>query len=148
MPVSPSHVPKEEQKFPPLPNEVYSVVIDDIEVDSKPDQFAKPDADGTVPLREQYKMKLRVYDPAEYNDRLILCWVSTTLRASTKSKRPGLASFLKVVTGKDWGVEDREKVTGDFMNTLIGSKLRVTTQIEKSKTGAEYAAVVGFMVAR
>ena len=148
MPIPSGHIPPEESKFPVLPAEVYTVVIDDIELDIKPNTFKKDENDGQPETREQYKLKLRVLDPVEYADRLIMCWVSTSLRTSTKSKRPGLPAFLRVVTGKEFGVEDREKVTGDFMNTLIGSKLRVATQIEKSKSGAEFAAVTGYLIAR
>lgn len=148
MPVQSGHVPAEEPKFPTLPAEVYNVVIEDVELDVKPNAFKKTPEDGQPETREQYKLKMRVTAPAEYADRLINCWVSTSLRVSTKSKRPGLPAFLKAVTGQDFTVEDRLKVTGDFMNSLIGSKLRVATQVEKSKTGTEFPAVTGFLVAR
>jgi len=148
MPINPGHVPPEETKFPTLPPEVYTVEIEDLEIDVKPDSFQKPGPDGVQPTREQYVVKFKVLDPAEFKDRLLRAWINPTLRVSTKSKRPGLAQFLKAVTGKDWTMDDREKLTGDFMNTLIGSKLRVSTQIEVSKSGKEFSAVTSYLQAR
>lgn len=146
--IDPKHVPPEEPVFPTLPPEVYTVEIEDLEIDRKPDTYKKPNPDGTQPEREQYVIKFKVLDPPEFKDRLLRAWVNTTLRVSTKSKRPGLAQFLKAVTGKDWTIEDREKLTGDFMNTLIGSKLRVSTQIETSKTGKEFSSVTSYLPVR
>lgn len=147
MPINPAHVPKEEAKFPVLPDDVYSVEIEDIELDVKPDKFAKPDENGVIPDREQYCVKFKVLEPAEHKDRQIRSWLNTTLRVSTKSKRPGLAQFLKAVTGKEFGVDDREKLTGDFMNSLIGSKLRVSVILEVNKSGNEFSAVTSYLKA-
>ena len=148
MPINPGHVPPEEPKFPNLPDDVYSVEIEDLELDIKPDKFAKPDENGVTPDRQQYMVKFKVIDPLEFKDRQIRAWINTSLRISTKAKRPGLAQFLKAVTGKEWGVDDREKLTGDFMSTLIGSKLRVSLILETNKTGKEFSAVTSYLKAR
>lgn len=147
MPINPTHVPKEEPAFPTLPDDVYSVEIEDIELDVKPDSFAKPGDDGVQPMREQYVVKFKILEPTEHKDRQIRAWLNTTLRVSTKAKRPGLAQFLKAVTGKEWGVDDREKLTGDFINSLIGAKLRVSLILEVNKMGKEFSAVTSYLKA-
>lgn len=145
MPIQSEHVPKEEPVFPTLPAEVYLVEIDDIDLDVKPDSYHKPKEGEAQQMREQYVVKFKVLDPPEFKDRLLRSWINTTLRISTKAKRPGLTQFLKAVTGKDWTIDDRTKLTGDFMNSLIGSKLRVSTQIEVSKAGKEFSAIATYM---
>ena len=148
MPINPGHVPPEEPKFPTLPPDMYAVEIEDIELDIKPNSFKKSADDGQPEERQQYKVSFKVTDPADFKDRKLMAWINTSLRISTKAKRPGLAQFLKAVTNKDFTVDDREKLTGDFMNTLIGSKLRVSIQTEKNKAGKEFPAVVGYFAPR
>lgn len=148
MPIQPGHVPPEEPKFPNLPDDVYTAEIEDIELDVKPDSFQKPDENGVQPTREQYMVKFKVVEPSEHKGRQFRSWINTTLRVSTKAKRPGLAQFLKAVTGREWTIDDREKLTGEFMNTLIGSKLRVSLILEVSKSGKEFSAVTSYLAYR
>lgn len=145
MPVQAGVTLPEEQQLPPLPNDVYCVQIADIEYEKKPSPFKNEDGSAQADT-EQYKLKLAVTDVGQYLDRWVTCWVKASLRASTKSKRPTLPQFLFAVTGQNFGPDDRAKITADFMNSLIGSELRVTTVCEKSKDGSkEYAVVTSFL---
>lgn len=144
MSIPSNHIPPEEPKFPIITPGMYPVEILDIDLDRKPNTFKKSDDDGQPEEREQYKVKFKLTGPADLAGRQISAWINTSLRVSTRSKRPGLVKFLKAVTGQDFTPGDREKVTGDFMNSLIGSTLSITIDIEKKKNGDDFNPVTGF----
>lgn len=145
MPLQPGSTIPEEKKFDPIPADVYVATITDIEEETKPSIFTNPDGSPQEP-QTQYRVKFTIADVGPYFDRWLLCWIKPTLRASTKSKRPTLAQFLLAVTGKTFGPEDRDAVTADLINSTIGAQLRITTQIEASKTtGTSYACVTSFL---
>ena len=135
----------EEKVFPIIPPDAYIVEILDIEEETKPSTFKNPD--GTLQEdRMQYKIKFGIKDDGPQFDSWISAWINPSLRSSTKSKRPTLPQLLFAVIGKTFGPDDREKVNSDLLNSLIGSKLRVATQIEASKvTGKEYAVITTFL---
>lgn len=135
----------EEKSYPVVPADCWEVVIEDIISETKPSVFTKPDGTPQDP-QTQYKVTLKITDAGEQVDRLLFAWIRPSLQASTKSKRPTLAQFLLAVTGKSFGPEDKDQVTGEFLNSVIGSRLRVTTQVEKAKTSDTlYAVVAAFL---
>jgi hypothetical protein len=131
MPVPQGSALPPEAPYVPLPADVYEVKIDDIEEEIKPSPFKKPD--GTPEEdSHQYKLKLAIQDEP-FVGKFITCWVRASLRPAGKSKYPTLPQLLLAVTGKEFGLDDREKVNGEFLNTLIGSQLRITTINEAGK---------------
>ena len=135
----------EEKVYPVVKPDSYEVVIDDITEEIKPSMFKNPDGSPQAD-QHQYKIKFAIQDEGEYKDTWLSCWVNPSLRATTKSKRPTLPQLLLAITGKNFTPDNREEVTGAFLNSFIGAKLRVITQIEASKaTGKEYAVVVSFL---
>jgi hypothetical protein len=139
-----SSIPK-EQAFVPIPPDVYECVISDIDEEIKPSPFKKKD--GTPEDdSHQFKLKLSIVD-STFENSFVTCWVRASLQASTKAKRPTLPQFLLAVTGQQFGPDDREKVNGEFLNSLIGAPLRVATQIEKGKQNPdkEFAVVTSFL---
>lgn len=145
MPLLGTEVMQEEKVYPVIPADVYECVITDVESETKPSMFRNPDGSEQEP-QTQFKFKLTITEPGAHFDRWLYSWVRPSLRATTKSKRPTLPQLLLAVTGKNFSEENREEVTGAFINSFIGAKLRVTTQVEASKaTGKEYAVVVSFL---
>lgn len=141
MPVSTGHTMPKEESLPPIDNDVYNVEITDIEYEVKPSPFKKKDGTPEEDSR-QYKVKLTIKEAGAFEGRFLMLWLRESLRASTKAKGPTLPAFLLAVTGETFGPDDHEKITADFMNALIGSQLRVTTELEASKDGSkEYAKV-------
>lgn len=137
-----------EAPFVPLPADVYEVKIEDIEEEIKPSPFKKPD--GTPEEdSHQFKLTLLIQDEPFVN-RKITCWVRASLRDSTKSKYPTLPKLLLAVTGQQFGLDDRDKITGEFLNTLIGSKLRITTVNEAGKQdpSKEFPRVISFLATK
>lgn len=133
-------MPKEES-LPPIENDVYTVEVKDIEFERKPSPFKKKDGSPEEDTR-QYKVTLAIKDAGAYEGRTLMMWLRESLRASTKAKGPTLAAFLLAATGETFGPDDHEKITADFLNSVIGSSIRVTTEKEKSKDGTkEYAKV-------
>lgn len=128
----------------PLPADVYEVDIEDIDEEIKPSPWKNEDG-SDQPDIHQFKIIMNVQDDP-FNGRKIISWVRASLRTGTKSKRPTLPQFLLAVTGESFGTEDRSKITADFLNSLIGGKLRVSTQIEKAKNSDnEYTVVTSFL---
>lgn len=145
MPVPTGSQLPEEPKFVPLPPDVYEVVIQDIEEEIKPSPFKNADGSNQEDSH-QYKVTMVVQEDP-FKDRKITAWVRASLRTGTKSKRPTLPQFLLAVTGQSFGQDDRDKVKGEFLNTLIGMRLRVATQVEKAKTSDNEFAVVNSFLA-
>uniref|UniRef100_A0A6H1ZGV2 DUF669 domain-containing protein n=1 Tax=viral metagenome TaxID=1070528 RepID=A0A6H1ZGV2_9ZZZZ len=140
MPLPKDAVLPEEVVYPVLPAGVYVVTIDDIELEIKPSKFKNKDG-SPQPDQIQYKVKLITGD-----DQWVTAWINPSLKVSTKSKRPSLSEFLKAVTGKQYTPEDNDKITGEFLNSLITKELRITTQVRKSETtGKEYATITSFL---
>lgn len=145
MPVPSTSRVGEDKSYPTIPPDVYTVEITDIVEEMKPSPWKNEDG-SDQPDIHQYIVKLSITDEGPYLDRWLNAWLRVSLRASTKSKRPTLPQFLHAVTGQTFGPDDRDKVTGDFINTLIGMSVRVTTQNEVSKsTGTEFASVTTFL---
>lgn len=145
MPVPQGSALPPEAPYVPLPADVYEVKIDDIEEEIKPSPFKK--ADGTPEEdSHQYKLKLAIQDEP-FVGKFITCWVRASLRSSTKSKYPTLPDLLLAVTNQTFGLDDREKITGEFLNTLIGSKLRISTKNEAGKQdpSKEFPRVMSFL---
>lgn len=148
MPVPSNVCVPEDNIKPPVPSDVYNVIVEDIEHEIKPSRFKKQDGSPEED-ENQYKIKFSITDEGEYKDRWILAWVRNSLRPSPKSKRPSLSKFLLAITKENFGPERKAEVTGDFMNSMIGMQLRVTTNIEKSKDESkEYAVVASFLASK
>lgn len=144
MPIPAGSTLPEEPKMTPLPADVYEVDIEDIDEEIKPSPWKNEDG-SDQPDIHQFKIIMNVQDDP-FNGRKIISWVRASLRTGTKSKRPTLPQFLLAVTGESFGTEDRSKITADFLNSLIGGKLRVSTQIEKAKNSDnEYTVVTSFL---
>lgn len=147
MPIPSGTKMPEEKVYESIEPDVYEAVIDDIEYEVKPSPFKNEDGSAQEDIH-QYKVKFCIKE-GKYNDRWVSAWLRCSLRKSTKSKRPTLPQFLKAVTGQDFGPEDHEKVDGDFMNSLIGSKVRITTTNEMSKDGSkEYTVISAYLASK
>lgn len=140
-------MPKDET-FKVLPADVYNVAIVDVEYEVKPSPYKNEDG-SAKPDTRQYKLRFEVQDEGEFKGQTVLAWIRESLLPPGKNaKNPTLGEFLKVVTGQNFGPEENEKVTGEFMNSLIGSKLRVTTKVESREDGREFTKIVNYMVAK
>lgn len=145
MPLLSNSTLPEEKVYPIVKADVYEVTINDVEEEVKPSIFKNPDG-SAQPDQHQYKFKLEIQDEGGFKGSWLSCWVNPSLRATTKSKRPTLPQLLLAITGKNFTPDNRAEVTGEFINSFIGAKLRVTTQVVKSEgTGKEYAVVVSFL---
>ena len=127
MPVDPTHAMPKDKEMIPIPPDMYTVEVGDCEYEIKPSPFKKADGTPQEDTR-QYKLKLIVLDADEYRGRTLLAWVRESLVPSSKAKNPCLPEFLLAVTGQVFTAADFGKVTGEFMNSLIGSQLRVSTK--------------------
>lgn len=148
MPVDSGHKMPKDEAFKVLPADVYNVSVADVEYEIKPSPFKNEDG-STKPDTRQYKFKFLVEDEGEFKGQSILAWIRESLLPPSKnSKNPTLPEFLKVVTGEKFGADDNEKVSGEFMNSLVGSKLRVTTKVEAREDGREFTKVVSYMAVK
>lgn len=143
MPIASGYQSPEEKVFEPLKPDYYTVKIVDIEGEVKPNKF-KDDKGNPQPDVHQFKISLETIDKEP--GRKLTAWVKDSLVTSKKAKRPDaiLPVLLHAVTGKTFGPQDRAVVTPDFLNSLIGSELRVATGLNKTADGSVFASVLGF----
>jgi hypothetical protein len=152
MPVPSGSVLPDEPVFATIPPDVYEVEIVDIEEEIKPSTFTHDvkHEDGSVTKEQnadthQYKVKFAIKDPGQWFDRWISVWINQSLRPA-KSGRPSLIGLLYAVTGRSFGPENKDEITGDFINSLMGSKLRITTTLETNAvTKKVFHKVTSFM---
>ncbi len=145
MPLLPNASLPEEKVFPTITPNAYLADILDIESETRPSTFKNPDGSAQGD-QTQYKVKFAIKSPGAFFDSWISAWVNPSLRSSTKSKRPTLPQLILAATGQSFTEADRAKVTGDFLNTLIGTQLRIVTQAEPNKmTGKVYAVITTFL---
>lgn len=142
MPVKPDYQAPEEKPLEVLPPDFYHCKIDDIESEVKDFGFKNPDGTPQPPTH-QFIIKLVVVS-GDMKGRKFITWVRDSLFPQTKTKAPTLPKLLKAITGKNFTVAQRSEVTADFMNSLIGSELRVSTVIEEDNKGQERSRVTGF----
>lgn len=143
MPITADYKSPDEKVFEPLKPDYYTVKIMDIEGEVKPNKF-KDDDGNPQPDVHQFKIVLETVDKEP--GRKLTVWVKDSLIISKKAKLPDvqLPVLLKAVTGREFGVGDRTQVTPDFLNSLIGSELRVATGLKKTADGKEFSSVLGF----
>ena len=145
MPVDPLHTMPKEKIFDPLPADQYTVEVSDVEHEVKANPFKK-DGDKQPDEMRQYKFTFLVLDDGEFRGREILAWIKESLITSSKAKNPGLPEFLNAVTGEVFTPNDNEKVNGNFINSLIGSQVRVQTKVQPSKDGTkQFTKVVSYL---
>mgnify|MGYP007083422298 FL=1 len=147
MPVGSNYVMPKQHETAPLPPDTYTIEIKNIEFKIKTSPF-KDENGNPQPDSRQYQIEFAVADEGECQGRTFRTWVNETLRVSTKAKNPTLVEFLKAVTGQDFTVADHEKVTGEFLDSLIGSMLRVNTKVHESTSGAKSTKVSAFLPLR
>lgn len=138
MPISADYQAPVEKIFLPLKPDYYAVKVMDIVFEIKPNKFK--DKDGNVqPDVQQFKITLETLDKEP--GRRLMVWVNDALTVSKKAKRPEaiLPVFLQAILGRSFGPADRDQMTPDFINALIGSELRVSTGVK-----GEYTSVLGF----
>lgn len=137
MPIQSGYVAPKAPEFPLLPADVYAVEIADVEAEVKPNPF-KNEEDTREELH-QYKFSLKFLEEGLV-DRKLSFWTNT--HAGATRKGVGLADLLKILMDK---VPTPAEITPEFINTLIGSKLRVTVTHRESKTGKISAVVSAFL---
>lgn len=142
MPINPNYKSPEEKPLELLPPNYYQAVIEDIEAEVKDFGFKNPDGSPQEPTH-QLVVRLKVTD-GEFAGRKLICWIKDSLFPQTKSKNPTLPKFLKAVTGKPYTVSNRAEVSPEFMNSLIGRGVRVSTDNVENKKGQEQTRVIAF----
>jgi len=145
MPIPTDYAPPAAAAFPLIPADVYRVQIEDVDLEIKPNTFKKSPDDGQPEEKHQYKFKLSFLDPT-LSDRKISFWTSTAYRANASKKGLGLYELLPVLLpAADMPTAD--KVTPEFINTLIGLKMRVTISHKENPNTKEKRANVSSFLA-
>lgn len=118
-----------------LPANWYKAIIKDItyRVSELPAKYVK---EGQDPTTRQFLVTFETVAPDKYKGVRLMAWINDSLLPQAKVKgKPILPKLLFAVTGQNFTVQDRPKVTPDFMNTLIGAELRVNVEPEVKDTG-------------
>lgn len=130
-----SYAPPDEPVMQVLPANWYPAIIKDItyRVSELPAKYVK---EGQDPITRQFIVTFETIAPEKYKGVRLMCWINDSLLPQMKVKgKPTLPKLLLAVTGQNFAVPDRAKVTPDFMNTLIGTELRVNVEPEVKDTG-------------
>lgn len=136
MPLDKNYTPPAEKMRPLIPENYYNAVIEDIGYSEKEDGFHPGE------IRKQFEVKFKITDEGKAKDATLLLWIDDSLLPQTKKKRPTLPEFLNLLTGNAYGLQDRVKLTPDFVNSLIGSAMRIQVIKETNTTGMERNKVV------
>lgn len=124
------YAPPDEPVQQVLPANWYAAVIKDItyRVSDLPPQYVK---EGQDPKSRQFIVQFETIAPEKYKGVRLMCWMNDSLLPQTKVKgKPILPKLLLAATGQTFTVQDRAKLTPEFMNTLIGTELRVNVEPE------------------
>jgi len=140
MPIdSTAYTPPAEPIRQVLPENYYAVEITDVTTQVAENKY-KPEEP-----RQQFVVDMKVLD-GKFKDTEVRAWMDDSLLPQAKKKYPDatLPKLLKAVTGKTFTVADRAQVTPDFINTLIGQKVRINAKPDMSPEGKERTQVVSF----
>lgn len=123
---------------------IYESEITDITYEEKESSF-KDEKTGEPKVSKRFTVQFKVVEGPSTGSQF-RAWLNANLRPPKEPTKPSLAKLLKVVTGEEWPTTRQAELTGTFMNTLIGAKLKVVTDVQKKKDGSgEYTLPTQFM---
>jgi len=144
---------KEKMEYPPLPKDVYQVELLDITSEERAtyDTKNKPEEEKIMEtvLKFQFTL-LEGIDRARNNQKLRgrSIWenfVPTYLYEGRKGKNK-LYKITEALLGRELTPEDEATMDSDFLNSLIGSQIRVTVGHRESD-GNVYDQITDYLVA-
>lgn len=141
MPIDPgSYTPPKERVMQVLEENYYVVEITDVTTQETEDGFHPGEK------RQQIVVDMKVLDEGKFKDAEVRAWMDDSLTAQTKKKYPNatLPKLLLAVTGKQFTPAERPEVTPEFLNSLIGSKVRINAAPFMTSLGKERTQVTSF----
>ena len=144
---------KEKMEYPPLPKDVYQVELLDITAERRAtyDTRNKPEEEKIMEtiLKFQFTL-LEGIDRSKDNQKLRgrSVWenfVPTYLYEGKKGKNK-LYKITEALIGRDLTREDEMTMDSDFLNSLIGSQVRITIG-HKESDGTVYDQITDYLVA-
>ncbi len=134
----------EKPKFEALPEDMYQVVIEDINLDER-DNWNNPNE-----KEEVLKFKYRVVEEGEYNNRVIFQEVRPIMSAgSDKGQASWLYEIYKAAM-KQEPTKDQlaEGLSANEINNLIAKQIRLSIKSKLSQKGNLYNKVDGVLFAK
>lgn len=129
------------KKFDPMPADVYSVEILDVE-----------EREGTKyqssEVEVQISVKFVILDEGQYYGRFL--WATCSPKISGGTKQSKLYQVIHAATGMEFTKEQFQKageiVTPDFLNSMIGSQLRLSVTVADKQDGSgKTNKVIGYL---
>lgn len=144
MPIAENFVPPEVQSFGPIPAGIYDVEIADVEYEEKESPFKNPKT-GELKMSQRYIVTFKVLE-GDQKDTTFRSFLNANLKPPKEATKPSFAKLLKAVTGEEWTLARSSEITPALLNSLIGSKLKVVTDVQQKKDGTgSYTLPTQFM---
>lgn len=137
------NMPKNEKlTFDPLPEDLYTCVISDIELLTRP-KYEQPDE-----MEDVLKFTFIVQDE-EFVNRKLWHTVRPSVYLNPKTgKSSTLYDIFKACYGRHPSEEEIGLMTSETINALIGQKLRLSVKQQPPKNGIVYNKIDGYMSVR
>lgn len=145
MPLDANYTRPNEPVSEALKSGMYVVEVTDLTSIVEPNKFKK-EGDKSPETLHRIKIEMTICE-GEFKDRRLFAWVRDSLATpGKKAKNPEvcLQKLIRVTLNEDVSPRDAERVNHEFMNSLIGKKLRVMTTLRTSANGDQFPQVMSF----
>lgn len=117
--------------FDPVPADVYAVEVLDIE-EREGTKFQSSE------VETQINFKFAIIEEGPYYGRFM--WATCAPKVTGGAKQSKLYQVIVAITGKEFSKDELKRageiVTPDFLNSMIGSQLRLTVSIKDKVDGS------------
>lgn len=133
---------KEKMEFDPLPEDVYQVQLLDVEMQSKPSY------DDKTVMENVLSFQFVVVDDGEFRGRSIWKNFVPTYLYNGKKGKNGLYQITEAIIRRELKDEDKQNLSSDFVNDLVGYQCRVTVKNKTTGEGKTFSNIDTFLPAK
>lgn len=133
---------KEKMEYDPLPEDVYQVQLLDVEMQSKPSY------DDKTVMEDVLSFQFVVLDDGEFRGRSIWKNFVPTYLYNGKKGKNALYQITEAIIRRELKDEDKQNLSSDFVNTLVGYQCRVTVKNKTTGEGKIFSNIDTFLPAK